>query len=57
MADHLLYGNLCCCDKVGASLDETVQEDDLNDLLDVFGCSSSAVSLRIKPTYIALPIY
>ena len=29
------------------SLDETVEEDDLNDLLAVFGCHSSAVSLSI----------
>lgn len=32
------------CVKIGVSLDETVEEDDLNDLLSVFGCSSSAVS-------------
>jgi len=32
--------------EVGVSLDETVEEKDVNDLLAVFGCSSSAVSTR-----------
>ena len=36
------------------SLDETVEEDDLNDLLAVFGCSSSAVSLKFEPANIAV---
>lgn len=37
--------NLFLCRQVGVSLDETVTERDLDDLLWVFGCESSAVSL------------
>lgn len=29
--------------QIGVSLDETVQEEDLNDLLKVFGCSQTVV--------------
>jgi len=45
-----LFANVCCLlFKVGVSLDETVKEKDLTDLLWVFGCESSTVSTsRIK---------
>lgn len=33
------------CQQLGVSLDETVSERDLDDLLWVFGCESSAVRL------------
>jgi len=35
------------CDKVGVSLDERVDDGDLNDLLHVFGCSSSTVCMTL----------
>lgn len=35
--------------QLGVSLDETVTERDLDDLLWVFGCESSAVSTQEKP--------
>jgi len=41
----------CCFDKVGVSLDETVEETDLNDLLDIFGSTASAVSRPIMFYY------
>lgn len=35
------------CQQLGVSLDETVSERDLDDLLWVFGCESSAVCLLL----------
>lgn len=39
----LLNFFLTLCQQLGVSLDETVTERDLDDLLWVFGCESSAV--------------
>jgi len=37
--------NYCCFyPQLGVSLDETVNEKDLDDILWIFGCESSAVS-------------
>lgn len=40
-----LHDSPVLCQQLGVSLDETVSERDLDDLLWVFGCESSAVGL------------
>lgn len=47
-----LFMKVLFCQQLGVSLDETVSEKDLDDLLWVFGCESSAVGLSLLHTFL-----
>lgn len=46
---HYVHVVLCCLPsmQIGVSMDETVTEKDLDDLLQVFGSEETAVSIRV----------